>query len=532
MKFESLLKAAPFSGIRVKPFEGIKRYLSTGDLQGDTFTFVDVDFKSKPSRADIIVETGDVLFARMKGTRKVLQITPELAGTIVSTGFAVVRPRGCDPAYLATYLNTDLFERQKEKYCSGAIQPAITNGGIEKLVLPLPNINDQILIAHLLGKVEGLIAQRKQHLQQLDDLLKSVFLEMFGEQLASGPSTTLGTYISTLSDYHANGSYKTLKKHVQLLTTPDYALMVRTTDLENRNFSDGCNYISQEAYEFLEKSKVYGGEIIVNKIGSAGRVYLMPNLGRPVSLGMNAFLLRFKENLNNIFAYYFLTSDVGTQRIQKLVKGAVTKTITKDAIRSIVIPVINPNHQEKFAHTVEKVEALKSHYQQSLTDLESLYGALSQKAFKGELDLSRVTLPDTTQNVDEMLTATPKPEEQAANNPPAINLPDHDILLDALTDKEKRNDLFAFWLESYCQQIDNTEFSSETFLAAAQTRVTELHPDSEFEMGENDYDIVKDWVFKNIRTRRLKQTREIIFMNEKRKFGNRVIVRARRQLNQ
>ncbi len=42
---------------------------------------------------------------------------------------------------------------------------------------------------------------------------------------------------------------------------------------------------------------------------------------------------------------------------------------------------------------VEKIEALKTGYQQSLTDLENLYGALSQQAFKGELDLSRVPLP-------------------------------------------------------------------------------------------------------------------------------------------
>ena len=50
--------------------------------------------------------------------------------------------------------------------------------------------------------------------------------------------------------------------------------------------------------------------------------------------------------------------------------------------------------QIHFAAVVEKVETLKSRYQRSLTDLESLYGALSQQAFKGELDLSRVQLPD------------------------------------------------------------------------------------------------------------------------------------------
>ena len=48
--------------------------------------------------------------------------------------------------------------------------------------------------------------------------------------------------------------------------------------------------------------------------------------------------------------------------------------------------------QDQFAIIVEKVESLKSRYRQSLTDLEALYGALSQQAFKGELDLSRVPL--------------------------------------------------------------------------------------------------------------------------------------------
>jgi type I restriction enzyme S subunit len=262
--------------------------------------------------------------------------------------------------------------------------------------IPLPPLDDQKRIAHLLGKVEGMIARRKQHLQQLDELLKSVFLEMFGDHFVQESHKSFGEYIDVLTDYHANGSYEILRDHVELQTTPNFALMVRTTDLENNNFDNGCNYITEEAYEFLSKSKVYGGEIIINKIGSAGRVYLMPFLNRPVSLGMNAFLLRFNEDLNNIYVYHLLTSDFGTKAIQKHVKGAVTKTITKNAIRSIKIPVPPITLQNQFAAIVEKVESLKSRYQSSLTNLENLYGVLSQKAFKGELDLSRVPMEEET----------------------------------------------------------------------------------------------------------------------------------------
>ncbi len=58
------------------------------------------------------------------------------------------------------------------------------------------------------------------------------------------------------------------------------------------------------------------------------------------------------------------------------------------------LPIIWPekDDRQKFAAIVGKVEILKSQYKQSLIDLENLYGALSQQAFKGELDLSRIPL--------------------------------------------------------------------------------------------------------------------------------------------
>jgi type I restriction enzyme S subunit len=500
MNFEPLLKVAPFSGTRVKPFDGIRSYLSTGDLQDESIAFVTVTYKDKPSRADITVKKGDVLFARMKGTKKVLEVTQALDGVIVSTGFAVLRPeKECDANYLAIYLRSDLFDKQKEKYCSGAIQPAITNGGIEKIHIPFPPLDDQFRIANLLSKVEGLIAQRKQHLKHLDDLLKSVFLDMFGENMKQGSHEPLGNHIDVLTDYHANGSYEVLRKHVELTSTPNYALMVRTTDLENKNFEKGCNYITKEAYEFLAKSKVFGGEIIINKIGSAGKIYLMPKLNRPVSLGMNAFLVRLGPELNYIFTYYFLTSNYGASLIQKRVKGAVTKTITKEAIRSISLPVPDIGIQNRFAGIVEDI---KTRYQKSLAELENLYGALSQKAFKGELDLSRVPLPAPHVEGEQAVTIAPLLTQAAA---PVINLPDSDLLLQALENRESLKGLLQQWLEAYRTQLGDSAFSAERFMAAAQTQLDELHPDNDFELGSDDYDHIKKWVFAALADGKLKQ---------------------------
>lgn len=259
---------------------------------------------------------------------------------------------------------------------------------LKKIQIPLPSPEDQKRIVKILDKADALRHKRKQAIGLLDDYLKSVFLEMFGDLNANDKNweyLEFGNYISILTDYHANGSYEILKKNVTLLNEPDYALMVRTTDLENNNFEKDVKYITEHAYNFLEKSKVYGGEIIINKIGSAGKVYLMPKLNRSVSLGMNAFLLRFNDNANGIFMYYLLTSHYGETIIQKKVRGAVTKTIRKDAIRSLKVPNITIDLQNIFSDIFIKTNKLKQSMLTQSTELETQFQALMQKAFKGEL---------------------------------------------------------------------------------------------------------------------------------------------------
>ena len=73
-----------------------------------------------------------------------------------------------------------------------------------------------------------------------------------------------------------------------------------------------------------------------------------------------------------------------------------TYKINQGVINGINIILPPQMLQNQFAAIVAKVQVIKSRYQQSLTDLENLYGVLSQKAFKGELDLSRTPLEKTT----------------------------------------------------------------------------------------------------------------------------------------
>lgn len=77
----------------------------------------------------------------------------------------------------------------------------------------------------------------------------------------------------------------------------------------------------------------------------------------------------------------------------KVTSKATIAHLTGEKLAITEIPLPPIDLQNQFATIVEKIEGIKSRYQHSLADLESLYGALSQQAFKGELDLSRVPSP-------------------------------------------------------------------------------------------------------------------------------------------
>ncbi|MFA0542970.1 restriction endonuclease subunit S [Vibrio sp. 10N.222.52.B7] len=186
-----------------------------------------------------------------------------------------------------------------------------------------------------------------------------------------GNKFKLGELLEVLTDYHANGAYKKLKENVELLDSPDYAVMIRTTNFEQSNFSDSLKFITKHAYDFLAKSKVYPNDIIMNKIANAGSSYLMPDLGRPVSLAMNLFLLRVDaEKVNPRYLYLFLK--INEAYVKSFANGSVTKTITKEAVRNLDIELPSRLIQDKivkqFSDINEKI-TINSQINQTLEQI-------------------------------------------------------------------------------------------------------------------------------------------------------------------
>ena len=174
-----LLDICDISGNPVKKFIGNKKYIATGDVIDNVISsYTIVNYDNKPSRANVEISKNELLFAKMINTKKVLLSNDDNIKNIYSTGFYCLRPKeNVDIKYLYYLINSESFNNQKGKNCSGATQKAISNDGLAKIVISdIPNYNVQKRIANILKKIDSLISVKKQQIIKFDELIKSQFV--------------------------------------------------------------------------------------------------------------------------------------------------------------------------------------------------------------------------------------------------------------------------------------------------------------------------------------------------------------------
>lgn len=377
------------TGESCKKFVGKKIYISTGAVDVD---YVDlnqietVNYDTKPSRANLITDDNSILFAKMQGTKKVLFIDKGLEKKLYSTGFFSVAPKKniLNKKCLFHLLGSKTFLSQKDKYCSGATQKSITLEGLNKIEITIPNLEDQDKIVKILDSIKVTIESYKKEIKKYDELIKARFIEMFGDVRENSNEFEIVQFndiVEYMGDIGSNGANKVVVNHLDMKDEEDYAIMVRFTNFTKNDFKNDVKYISKDAYDFFKKSQIFGGELIVCKIGSAGQNYVMPYLNRPVSLGLNQIMIRIKDTILMPYLYQYLHTDYGEFLISGCINGAVTKTITKTELKKIPILLPPMEFQQEFADFVEQVDKSREAVKKSLEKTQQLYDSLMQEYF-------------------------------------------------------------------------------------------------------------------------------------------------------
>src|SRR3989344_2507751 len=161
----------------------------------------------------------------------------------------------------------------------------------------------------------------------------------------------------------------------------------RLNQRRERANEETSSVITKEKYEDMLPFAVKEGDILVSCSGTIGKIAIAP---KDVKHGIiNQALLKITVDRNKIlqiYLKYFLESVTVQRKLFGNAEGSGIKNVASmDVIKKTQIPVPPILLQNKFAELVEKVEKIKEHQQKTTNEINTLFDALMQKAFNGEL---------------------------------------------------------------------------------------------------------------------------------------------------
>ena len=362
-------------------FQGTKKYVSTGAVattEIDESEVVEVTYEDRPSRANLSAEAGDILFAKMQGTRKTLLLDSETEEHIYSTGFYAVRanPEVITTECLYYLVDSELFLTQKDKHCSGATQKAITNGGLAKIEIRVPPLSEQGVLTEKLRYLTQLIADKRKQLELFDEVIKSRFIEMFGDVKNNDrnwPMATMGDVAEIKI-----GPFGTLL-HKEDYIVGGHALVNPSHIVDGKISVDISLTISDEKYEELSAYHLKIDDIVLGRRGEMGRCAVVKEEG--LLCGTGSLIIRPNDRLKPYFLQTIISNPTYKKIIEDKAVGVTMMNLNVPIVESLRVPMLPIELQNDFISFMKQVDKSKFEIQKSLEKLETLKKALMQKYF-------------------------------------------------------------------------------------------------------------------------------------------------------
>lgn len=164
---------------------------------------------------------------------------------------------------------------------------------------------------------------------------------------------TMNEICTTVTDYVANGSFKSLADNVKYLKK-GFARLVRLVDFNNDFSTKDSIWVSEESYNFLKKSSLYGNEVVITNVGAnLGTVLYMPKLSYPTTLGPNSIMV--KTNQNDRFIYYLFCSKYGQDKLKEIRSGSAMPKFNKTDFKKIKICIPDRLSQDKIVKILDSI---------------------------------------------------------------------------------------------------------------------------------------------------------------------------------
>ena len=363
-----------------EPREGYNPILRAGNINSsityDDLTYVPEKYINK----DQYLKPFDVLIATSSGSKNIVgksaQINEERR--IAFGAFCcVARPHSIEPKFLNFYFQSKIYKHFVKRTLRGANINNLRISEIRNLDIQIPPLPTQKKIVAILDKAEKLKGWRRDADELTDELLKSTFLEMFGDPVKNPMEWELMKFNKVGSLQRGKSKHRP-RDAPELLGGP-YPL-IQTGEVSSSN-----GYIREYYQTYseigLNQSKMWpAGTLCITIAANIAKTGILTfNACFPDSIvGFTPY-----ENATTEYVQYWLSF------LQKTLEDAAPESAQKNInlkiLSNLNIPIPPIELQTKFTEVVHHVIKVKEHQTQSSQQIEDLFNALMQQAFRGEL---------------------------------------------------------------------------------------------------------------------------------------------------
>lgn len=355
----------------------------------ETLYLDDVQYLKKQSVKDVQLLTyGDILLSTSSGSKhlvgKNIFINKNLSNYSFGAFCSVYRSNNISKSkYISKFFKSTYFKNSLS--LNGNNINNLRTNDLANIKIPIPPLPQQEKIVKVLDITSDLIEKQKELIEKYDLLLKSRFIEMFGDPIKNPMGWEVVLIEQVVKDFQ-NGLYKPSSEYNN----------EGTPILRIDNFYDGKikDINKLKRLNVSEKEKTHyalkNGNIVINRVNSIEY------------LGKNAYITKLQEDtvfesnmirliididiVHPVFLSKILTTDFIYQQILQRAKKAVNQaSINQQDVKSFNIYLPPIKLQNKFASIVEKIEIIKEQENKKLEHLETLHNSLMDKAFKGEI---------------------------------------------------------------------------------------------------------------------------------------------------
>ena len=337
-----------------------------------------------------IVKKDDILLCKINPRINRVWIVSEFTDNkqIASSEWIVIRSNEMYARYLMWYFRSDYFRTLMTSNVTGMggslmrAQPK----QVQEYLVPVMSYDNQKRIANILDKAQELIDKRKEQIEALDELVKSRFIDMFGDIKNNNKKYQI-IKIGDCAKLQGGYAFKS-KDFVE-----DGIKLVQISNVNKDTLDwDTINYLP---YDYLEKYKNYSlklGDVVmamtrpIIKSLNAVKIAFITNNDIPCLLNQRVgrFLIDSK-NINPIYLVEVCKSSYFKDYVERMSGNSLQPNVSSKQIEDLEIPLPPIELQNQFADFVNQVDKLKSQMETSLKELEDNFNSLMQKAFKGEL---------------------------------------------------------------------------------------------------------------------------------------------------